>query len=68
MKETEIRRFKSLMMEKGFDSVVKLARAMGIRRQTLSGKINGRTDWSRTDMETVGKLFNEDPKIIFFED
>ena len=66
MSESEIRKFKALMIRSGFVSVVKLAEAMGLRREKLSRKINGRDDWSKSEMEIVGKLFNEDPKDIFF--
>jgi hypothetical protein len=66
MSEEEVRHFKILMFKRGYKSIVKLAGAMGMTRNALSRKINGKSDWSRTEMEMVGKLFDKDPANIFF--
>lgn len=68
MSNMEIRRFKALMVKKGFVSISALARVMGCRREALSRKINGRSDWSRSEMEAVARLFDENPKKVFFEE
>jgi len=66
MNENEVRGFKNLMLKKGYRSIAMLAREMSISRDALSRKINGKSDWSKAEMELIGKLFEQDPATIFF--
>lgn len=48
-----------------FGTQVAFAEAMGMHYTTLSGKLQGRTDWTREEMELACKLL-ELPVSVFF--
>lgn len=56
---------KSLIVKAGLDMTT-TAEKMGMSRPTLSGRINGKTDFSRTEMERFAKIVNANPAVIFF--
>lgn len=41
------------------------ADALGMHYSTLSGKLNGRTDWTRQEMESASKLLGISVKAFF---
>lgn len=60
------RKLKSLIVKAGLD-MSQTAEMMKMSRATLSGRINGKTDFSRVEMENFAKIVNESPSFIFFE-
>jgi transcriptional regulator with XRE-family HTH domain len=56
---------KSLIKREGLE-IGSMAQKMGISRNSLSMKLNGRTDFSRKEMELFACLVKEEPQQIFF--
>lgn len=65
MEPEDIRRFNSLLVAKGYN-IGSLAKAIGMSRATLSSRINGKTDFSRSEMEKIAKALDSRPEKIFF--
>jgi DNA-binding XRE family transcriptional regulator len=65
MSETDKRRFKACMVAAGYN-VTSLANEVGMVRQSLAARINGKIDFNRTEMMKIGKVLNQDPEMIFF--
>ncbi len=65
MSELDARRFNGFLVAAGYN-VGTLANNIGVSRATLSSRINGKTDFSRCEMEKIAKLFHRRPEEIFF--
>lgn len=65
MRQEDIRRFNSCLVAAGYN-IGKLAQELGMSRATLSSRINGKTDFARTEMERISQKFNRTPAEIFF--
>lgn len=63
--EAESRKLKALIVNAGLD-IGTIAVKMNMSRPTLSTRINGRTDFTRSEMELFAKILNEKPENIFF--
>ncbi len=59
------RQLKAKIMNAGLDIGI-VAREMGISRATLSSRVNGKTDFSRSEMEHFAEILKEKPQNIFF--
>ena len=57
--------FKGEMVRAGY-TIGSLATELGISRSTLSSRINGITDFLKSEMERIGELFCKPPADIFF--
>lgn len=64
MSEEDTRRFKSYMVGAGF-SIKSLAENIGMARESLSARINGKVDFSRNEMINIAALFKKAPEEIF---
>ena len=63
-------RLREVIKEK-FDNLDAFAAALSMDRSTLSGKLNGRTGWKSTEIESICKLLGismEDVHYYFFYD
>jgi plasmid maintenance system antidote protein VapI len=58
-------RFKSEMVRAGY-TIGTLAKALKVNRKTLSSRINGEVDFTRTEMEQISSLLSMPPGKIFF--
>lgn len=65
MSEHDIKRFKSYMAGAGFN-ISTLAHAIGMKRESLSNRINGKIDFSRSEMIIISKKLQALPQEIFF--
>lgn len=65
MSKDDIRRFNSYMVKAGYN-ITTLAQTLKMSRNKLSSRVNGRTDWTRTEMEAVGQALHESPRVIFY--
>jgi uncharacterized protein YwlG (UPF0340 family) len=63
--EKESRKIKSLIVNAGLD-IGAVAIKMNMSRPTLSARINGKTDFTRSEMELFANIVNEKPENIFF--
>jgi len=59
------RRLKAKIINAGLDIGI-VAKKMGISRATLSSRVNGKTDFSRSEMEHFAEILMEKPQDIFF--
>lgn len=53
------------------DNNTRLAEYLGVSRQTITNKLQGRTDWTRREIEEITRRYNLKPeqvKMIFFCD
>lgn len=62
---SEIRYIKSVIVGAGYN-ITSLAAAIGMGREILSARINGKTDFSRHEMNDIAKVLNKKPQDIFF--
>ena len=65
MSESDTRRFNSFLVASGYN-IGTLAADIGVSRATLSSRVNGRTDFSRREMEKIAKILGHTPTEIFF--
>lgn len=63
--EKESRKLKALIVNAGFGIGI-VAGKMGMSRATLSSRINGKTDFTRNEMERFAEIINGNPNDIFF--
>ena len=63
--EKESRKLKALIVGAGLD-IGTVALKMNMSRPTLSARINGKTDFTRSEMESFASILNEKPENIFF--
>ena len=63
--EEQTRRLKSLMVGAGY-GVESMALAMNMSRPTFSARLNGRQDFTKSEMELFASLVSEKPQAIFF--
>jgi len=63
--EQESRKLKALIVNAGLD-IGTVAIKMNMSRPTLSTRINGKTDFTRSEMELFASIFNVKPESIFF--
>lgn len=62
----ETNHIKSVIVGAGYN-ITKLANAIGMGREILSARINGKTDFSRTEMNQIAKVLKKPPQDIFFD-
>ena len=65
MSELDTRRLKSYMVAAGY-TITSLAKEVGMGREVLSTRVNGKTDFSRNEMMKIADVLNERPETIFF--
>ncbi len=65
LSDSQKRKIMSCVVHKGFN-ITTLARAIGMTRESLSSRMNGKIDFSRTEMEAIAVCLNETPENIFF--
>ncbi len=63
--EEDSRRIKAAIVSKGLN-IKMLAEKAGSTRATLSNKINGKTEFTRSEMEAIAKILNTSPQTLFF--
>jgi len=63
--EKESRKLRALIVGAGLD-IGSIALKMNMSRPTLSARINGKTDFTRSEMEAFANILNEKPEDIFF--
>lgn len=61
----DVRRFNSYLAAAGYN-IGKLAKELGMSRATLSSRINGKTDFNRSEMEAISKKLGKTAAEIFF--
>lgn len=64
LSKDDTRRIKAAIVGAGH-SIASVADALGMSRATLSNKVNGRSDFTRGEMEAIANLLHEDPSKIF---
>lgn len=62
---SETRYIKSVIVGAGYN-ITSLASAIGMGREILSARINGKTDFSRREMNDIAKVLHKRPQDIFF--
>ena len=62
--EADTRRIKAAIVGAG-QTIGSVASAIGVSRATLSSKINGRIDFSRTEMEKIAQILGLPASQIF---
>lgn len=65
MKPEDVRRFNGFLAAAGY-TIGSLAEELGMSRATLSSRINGKTDFARSEMEQIAKKLGHRPEDIFF--
>lgn len=65
MNAEDTRRFNSFLVASGYN-IGTLAEEIGMSRATLSSRINGKTDFSRSEMERIASILGHRPEEIFF--
>ena len=55
---------KTLIVKAGY-TITTLAEAVGMKRTTLSARINGRVDFGRKEMMMIAEKLNKTPQEIF---
>lgn len=63
--EEQSRRLKAKIVNAGLD-IGTVADKMNMSRPTLSNRINGKSDFTRSEMEEFASILNEKPQDIFF--
>lgn len=63
--ENETNSIKSLIVKRGLD-IGLVAKKMNISRATLSSRVNGKTDFTRTEMEKFSEIIDAKAEVIFF--
>jgi len=58
-------RLKGLLIGAGH-TTESFARQMGLSRATLSHRINGKSDFTKSEMEAFARIVQQDPQQIFF--
>lgn len=64
MTKEDTQRFKSYMVGAGY-TITTLAKSIGMARESLSARINGRVDFGRNEMVSIAKKLNKTPTEIF---
>ena len=65
MTVSETNHLKAMIVGAGYN-ITSLASAIGMGREILSARINGRTDFSRHEMNDIAKVLKRNPQDIFF--
>lgn len=65
MSAEDTNRFKSYMVGAGYN-MTSLARAVGMSREMLSFRINGKVDFGRKEMNKISEQLNKPASEIFF--
>lgn len=60
----EMKKLKEAIIEKGVTQG-EVASKLGVSRETLNAKLNGRQDFKRLEIEKLVEAFNFDPNIFF---
>lgn len=65
MSSTEVCRLKGAIVGAGY-SIKTVAEKLDMTRMTLSNKVNGRTDFTRREMEALARILGVTPSELFF--
>ncbi len=65
MNDEDMRRFKMYMAAAGC-TITSLAKRVDMGREVLSTRVNGKTDFSRSEMIKIASVLGERPEKIFF--
>lgn len=65
MSDEEMRRLKSYMVAAGH-TITSLAKEIGMTRESLSARINGKIDFDRKTMTLIADKLKARPEEIFF--
>lgn len=65
MRAEDTRRFNGFMVAAGYN-IGRLAKEIGMSRATLSSRINGKSDFTRSEMEEIAAILGRSPEEIFF--
>lgn len=65
MRAEDTRRFNSFLVAAGYN-IGQLAEEIGMSRATLSSRINGKSDFARSEMEKIAAILGHRPEEIFF--
>ena len=66
MRAEDTRRFNSFLVAAGYN-IGQLAEEIGMSRATLSSRINGKTDFARSEMEKIAAILGRRPEEIFLQ-
>lgn len=61
----ETRKVKASFMEAGY-SITSIAPKAEMTREKLSSRVNGNTDFSRSEMTRIAKILNKRPEEVFW--
>lgn len=64
LSDEDTRRIKAALVSAGY-TIASAASALGLSRVTLSAKVNGKSDFSRSEMEAFARLLHLSPSEIF---
>lgn len=64
LSEADTRRIKAAIVGAGY-TLSTMAQTLNMSRATLSAKVNGRSDFSRSEMEAIARLIKMPPGQIF---
>lgn len=65
LSDSQKRKILSHVVNAGYN-ITTLAKAIGMTRESLSARMNGKVDFSRTEMESISACLEEKPEDIFF--
>ncbi len=65
MKIEDTRRLNGFLVAAGYN-IGTLAEKVGMSRATMSSRINGKTDFARSEMEKIADVLGRSPSEIFF--
>ncbi len=65
MSDAEVCRLKGAIVGAGYN-IKTAAEKLDMTRMTLSNKVNGRTDFTRCEMEALAQLLDVEPSELFF--
>ena len=66
MTEENTRKVKSYIVGAGY-TISSLLKAIGMTRESLSSRVNGKTDFSRREMSAIADKLGKKPEEIFFD-
>lgn len=65
LSDSQKRKIMSHVVNGGYN-ITTLAKAIGMTRESLSARMNGKVDFSRAEMESISACLEEKPEDIFF--
>lgn len=66
MTKEDTRKVKSYIVGAGY-TISSLSKAIGMTRESLSSRINGKVDFSRAEMSAIADKLEKKPEEIFFD-